>query len=64
MRINKKYFHPNWEQLKEYLKENSKDMPPGYKFKKNELKGLFRKVVGKYRADFKNRKRGEKNGNE
>ena len=60
MRINKKYFQPDWNKFKKELLEH---LPPGYKFKKNELKSRFRKVLGIYRANYK-KNQGVKHGNE
>ena len=59
MRINKKYFKVDWGQFKDEIKGK---FPPGYKFKKNEIKCLFKKAVGIYKANYKKIKRGEMDG--
>ena len=46
MRINKTYYIVDWKKFKEECLEH---LPEGYKFKKNELKKMYRGVVGRYK---------------
>ena len=46
MRINKAYYTVDWKKFK---KECLEHLPKDYKFKKNELKGMYRGVVGSYK---------------
>ena len=50
MRINKVYHEVDWKKFKE---ECVKNAPEGYKFKKNEVKKIYRHAVGVYKLKRK-----------
>ena len=43
MRINKVYHEVDWKKFRE---ECVKNAPKGYKFKKNEIKNIYKSAVG------------------
>ena len=43
MKINGKYHTVNWKRFRLFC---AKEAPEGYKFKKNEIKNMYKAVVG------------------
>tara|TARA_R110002012_G_scaffold316184_1_gene530838 strand:+ start:587 stop:760 length:174 start_codon:yes stop_codon:yes gene_type:complete len=43
MKINGKYYNVNWDDFRKACKEKA---PEGHKFEKNEVKNIYKSVVG------------------
>tara|TARA_Y100001951_G_scaffold79901_1_gene67801 strand:- start:964 stop:1140 length:177 start_codon:yes stop_codon:yes gene_type:complete len=53
MKINGKYYTVDWKKFREECVENA---PDGYKFKKNEVKNIYRSAVGIYKKKIKEKR--------